>query len=307
MSSGLGDLRKDYESVLRAYVEAGGEAERTRAFDIGRAVEARGHGALAVATFHHDAVHRLCAGNTTPLAEMLRAANDILLDALSPFELAYRAAIDTSTLRRMNLRSEEEIRRIAHALHDETGQLLALIHLALAEQEAELPPPMRGSSNRIRALLDRFEAELRRLSHELRPTILDDLGLVPAVDLLVKGISNRSGLSIELVGSTGGRFWSAAEIALYRIIQEALTNVSRHASARHVCVELKRTPAGIRCAVVDDGCGFDARPGGRPRGLGLLGIQERVAALGGRLHIESTRGRGTRLVVNIPFGGERGD
>jgi signal transduction histidine kinase len=307
MSSGLGDLRKDYESVLRAYVEAGGEAERARAYDIGRAAEARGHGALAVATFHHEALHHLCAGNTTPLAEMLRAANDILLDALSPFELAYRDAIEANTLRRMNLRSEEEMRRIAHALHDETGQLLALIHLALAEQEAELPPTMRGSSNRMRALLDRFEAELRRLSHELRPTILDDLGLAPAVDLLVKGISNRSGLSIELVGSTGGRLSSAVEIALYRIIQEALTNVSRHARARQVCVELQRTPAAIRCAVVDDGCGFDSEPGGCARGLGLLGIQERVDALGGRLNIESTRGRGTRLVVNIPLGGERGD
>jgi len=308
MTGDLRDLRGDYEQVVRDYLAGGGEAARARAYEIGRAAMARGLGTLELAALHHEALCDACtARGDTRTADTVRAAQDVLLDSLSPFELAYRGALQANALlRRLNERSEQQTCRIAHALHDEAGQLLTLIHLALAEWEAELPPELRGRSNRIGVLLDRFESELRVLSHELRPRILDDLGLVPALELLIKGISTRSGLPIELVGSTGGRLSLAVETALYRIVQEALTNVSRHAEAKRARVELDRTAAGVRCTVTDDGRGFDVRADGA-RGLGLLGIEERVEALGGRLELHSTLGTGTKLAVSLPHGGDDGD
>jgi len=199
---------------------------------------------------------------------------------------------------------EEEARRIARELHDEAGQLLASVHLALEEVGRDLPPPHRERLPGIRDLLDRIEEELRRLSHELRPTILDDLGLVPALEWLIQGVSTRTGLPIALEGSTEGRLPPLIETALYRIVQEALTNVTKHARATRVMVRLRREASRIRCVIQDDGIGFDAptvlaRRG--ERGLGLIGIQERLFPLGGSLEITSSPGRGTALSITIPL------
>ncbi len=199
---------------------------------------------------------------------------------------------------------EEEARRIARELHDTAGQLLASVHLTLEEIGRDLPPPHRERLPEIRGLLDRIEEELRHLSHELRPTILDDLGLVPALEWLIQGVSARTGLSITLEGSTAGRLSPLIETALYRIVQEALTNVTRHARATRVTVRLRREAARIHCMIQDDGIGFDvptvlARRG--ERGLGLIGIQERLFPLGGSLEITSASGRGTALSITIPL------
>lgn len=122
-------------------------------------------------------------------------------------------------------------------------------------------------------LLDRIEEHLRRLSHELRPTILDDLGLFPAIEFLAQGVSRRMGLPITMEGSTEGRLPPLIETALYRIVQEALTNVTKHAQATRVTVRLQREVRKICCSIRDDGIGFDvpavlARRG--ERGLGLI-------------------------------------
>ncbi|MBI4609184.1 MAG: PAS domain S-box protein [Candidatus Rokubacteria bacterium] len=208
-------------------------------------------------------------------------------------------------VRRLNEVLEEETRRLAHALHDEAGQLLVSVYLALEEIGRELPARARGRLQEVTALLDQIEEQLRRLSHELRPTILDDLGLVPAVEFLAGRVAKRSGLRIGVEGSTGGRLPPLMETALYRSVQEALANVARHAQATRVRVHLRREARAIRCSVRDDGVGFDvgtvlARRG--DRGLGLVGIRERAGALGGTLEVISAPGRGTELLITIPLG-----
>jgi len=227
------------------------------------------------------------------------------MESLSPFEMTHRAFREANTvLRRLHERIEEETRRIAHTLHDEAAQLLASVHVALAAMSHDLPPSARGRLEEVRGLLDRIEDDLRRLSHELRPTILDDLGLLPALEFLADGIAKRTGLPIEVGGSTHGRLPPVVETALYRIVQEALTNAVRHADAARVRVELQREPQAIRCSIADDGVGFDARTvlahRGGP-GLGLVGIRERLEAVRGSVQINSAPGQGTRLHVAIPL------
>lgn len=197
---------------------------------------------------------------------------------------------------------EEEARRIAHQLHDEAGQITATLHLTLQQLEEELPCRHRGRLRQMRALVLGLEDRLRSLSHELRPTILDDLGLVPAVGFLVESFSSRTGIAVEVKGDLGElRFDAQVETALYRFLQEALANVSRHAQAHRVVIEFERRAGAARCSITDDGTGFD--PGAAARhegGLGLIGIRERLEALGGRLGVRSAPGRGTRLVAALP-------
>jgi len=201
---------------------------------------------------------------------------------------------------------EEEAKRIAHALHDEAGQVLASVHLALEEMAAELPSSARAHLRNIRNQLDRIGGQLRRLSHELRPMILDDLGLQPALHFLAQGVSARTGIPVTVECSTDGRLSPAIETAIYRIVQEALVNVTKHAQATSVRIQLQREADLIRCGVRDDGVGFDVpavvAQRGKP-GLGLLGIRERLDALGGKLSITSAPGRGTELLITIPING----
>jgi len=197
---------------------------------------------------------------------------------------------------------EDEARRIAHELHDEAGQLLASVHIALDEQVAQVPDRTQAVQ-RIHALLDRVEGQLRRLSRELRPTILDDLGLGPAVEWLAQGAAERTGMSIS-VHAPIDRLPSAMETALYRIIQEAVTNAIRHSGARTVEIRVWQEEATVHAAVRDDGRGFDAdaamaRRG--DRGLGLIGMRERVDALGGRFVLRSAPGKGAEVAVAIPI------
>jgi signal transduction histidine kinase len=205
---------------------------------------------------------------------------------------------------------EEEAKRIAHGLHDEAGQLLASVHLALEEMAADLPSSARAHVQNIRNQLDRIEDQLRRLSHELRPTILDDLGLQPALDFLAQGASTRAGIPVTVEGSTDGRLSPVVETAIYRIVQEALANASKHAQATSIRIQLHREADTIRCTVQDDGVGFDVAAvfarRGKP-GLGLLGIRERLYALGGKLSIKSAPGWGTELLITIPIKTRDGD
>src|SRR5436309_3696069 len=207
------------------------------------------------------------------------------------------------TLRALNQRLEEEARRIAHALHDESGQLLVSVYLALDTLLADLEPDARERLTEIRTRLEQVEAQLRRLSHELRPTILDDLGLKPAIEFLADGISKRTGRPVTVSGSTGGRLSGPVETAMYRIVQEALTNVAKHAQATQAVVNLERRPDALVCSIADNGRGFDARARSarmHSEGLGLIGMRERAASLGGTLSIASGPGRGTTLKIVVP-------
>ena len=181
------------------------------------------------------------------------------------------------------------------------------IHLALAEIGAELPEADRERLETVHGLLDALEERLRRLSHELRPTILDDLGLRPALEFLTEGFAARTGISSSVQGSTKGRLEPLVETAVYRIVQEALTNIARHADATHASIRLSREARVLRCSIQDDGVGMSIDPvtvgaSGR-RGLGLLGIRERLDALGGKFKLRSRPGGGTEVLVTVPIGG----
>ena len=206
-------------------------------------------------------------------------------------------------LRHLNEALEEEVKRIAHALHDEAGQLLASVHIGLADVARDLPAPAAKRLEDVRGLLDKIEEQLRHLSHELRPTILDDLGLGPALEFLADGVSKRTGLSIAVEGSPGKRLPAPTETALYRIVQEALTNVTKHAQATRVYIKFMRNRRLLRGVIRDDGVGFDVptvltRRGSR--GLGLTGIRERLHAVGGTLDIIATPRGGTQLILTVP-------
>ncbi|HYV42851.1 MAG TPA: ATP-binding protein, partial [Thermoanaerobaculia bacterium] len=218
--------------------------------------------------------------------------------------LSHRDALRILSARYLHAR-EEEAKRIAHQLHDEAGQITASIHLALAEIGGGLPAPDRERLQQVTASLDEIEERLRRLSHELRPTILDDLGLRPALEFLAEGFSARSGIAIRVEGTMKGRVDPVIETTIYRVVQEALTNIARHSSAGDATIKLTREHERLRCTIRDDGVGFDTklvRPGdGGHRGLGLLGIRERLDALGGRMQIRSTPAAGTELSVAVPI------
>jgi signal transduction histidine kinase len=177
------------------------------------------------------------------------------------------------------------------------------VHLVLEAAVAGLPPPFQARFHPVRGHLDAIETQLRRLSHDLRPTILDDLGLLPALQLLVDGVARRTGLRIRLDSTIDGRLTPAVETALYRVMQEGLTNITKHAAATRVHLQLWRDAGMIRGRLQDDGVGFavDQVLGRRGlRGLGLLGIQERLEAVGGTLQITSAPGLGTTLDISLP-------
>src|SRR6185436_10007631 len=223
----------------------------------------------------------------------------------SPFEMTHRGYQEAVVaLRSMNQRLEDEARRIAHALHDDAGQLLASVHLGLEAATAGLPAGARARFDRVRALLDDIERHLRRLSHELRPTILDDLGLLPAIEFLARGLTERSGVPISVTAAEQRRLPTAVETALYRVVQEALRNAVRHASAQGVEVRLDHGAGGVRLLVKDDGRGFDVTAALRrrgARGLGLIAMRERLNEVGGALAIKSAAGHGTELSITIPL------
>jgi two-component system sensor histidine kinase UhpB len=198
---------------------------------------------------------------------------------------------------------EEERRRIARELHDETSQalnaLLLSIEMAqdsLPEHDVEARQRMEASKQLTAQTLD----AIHNLAFDLRPTMLDDLGLVPSVRWYAKRQSETYGVQI-LVEADGldERLPDQTEVALFRVVQEALTNVAKHANASLARVRLERRPGGIRLTVQDNGSGFDVEQAHGDR-LGLFGIQERVSLLGGSLDVESKRGRGTKLTVEVP-------
>jgi PAS domain S-box-containing protein len=199
---------------------------------------------------------------------------------------------------------EDEARRLAHRLHDEAAQITAAAHLALDDIAPELPAALGERLLDVRAVLDGLDEHLRCLSHELRPTLLDDMGLAPALGFLAESFSARTGIPVEVEGDLGQeRLDPLVETALYRIIQEALANVGRHAEAGRVAIRFERRQRCLRFLVRDDGVGFDpgAVGSGRHGGLGLLGMRERLAAIGGRLDVVSSPGRGAQLTATLPL------
>jgi signal transduction histidine kinase len=232
--------------------------------------------------------------------EELRVAETFAARAAVAVDLADRVARDS--LRRVVEGQELERRRLARELHDETGQALTSILLGLKRvEEAKTEEDAHGAASELRAEIVKTLQGVRRLAVELRPKALDDFGLVPALERLAEAFGGDSGIAIDLEANVGDdRLPPEMETALYRIAQEALTNVAKHARAQHVSVVVTRRHGSVTILVEDDGRGFGAR-GGDDDGLGLVGMRERVGLLGGRLAIESTEGSGTTIVAEVPL------
>jgi signal transduction histidine kinase len=300
----ISDLEAAYGHALRDHLASPQELTLQDAYELGRRARREGLGILDVAALHARVVAALPgAGPVAAAHDGLGPLADFLVECLAPFEMAYRGIDEANTaLRRLTERLDAEARRIAHALHDEAGQLLAAVYLAVDEIAHEAPPPTRERLETLHALLDEVYEELRRLSHELRPPMLDELGLVPTVEFLAEGMAKRSGLEITVDGTTDGRLAPPVEITVYRVVQSALTNVSKHAQARQAHVLFQRAGGTLVCQVRDDGIGFDpAATRACPQGLGLVGMRERLEALGGELRIESAPGHGTVVTARIPL------
>ena len=295
------DLAERYLEILHEYVGGTSETSLSRGYDLARRALVDGCGVLELAAIHHQALRRVFMEHGASDG-LLTAAGEFFAECLSPYEMSHRGAQEgTRALRHLNEVLEAELKRIAHALHDEAGQLLASVHIAIADVANELPPQARGRLDGVEVLLKQIEAELRTLSHELRPTVLDNLGLVPALEHLAEKVAKRTGLILSVTGETGERLPAAVETALYRIVQEALNNVVRHAHAHSVRIDLQRTRRKILCVIRDDGVGFDAFDQHGKQGLGLSGIRERLNSLGGSLSVVTETRRGTTLLADIPL------
>ncbi len=306
MKVSLRELEAQYGSALHTYIVKPDESALHRAYELGRKALDNGVGVLEMAALYHKALLTLLAGQPTLGEEMgvVRASENFLVESLAPFEMTHRGIRDANNAwRQLNGRLEEEAKRIAYTLHEETSQFVACAHLALHELARDVSPS-HPSLQELKNLLDQIAAQLRQLSHELRPAILDEFGLVPALEFLADGISRRTGVQVHVEGLKGDRLPFSIETALYRMVHEALTNASRHARATAVNVRLCREPRIIRCSITDDGVGFDrsAVMAKKARhGIGLLGIEHRLKVLGGTLQIKSKPGRGTEIFITIPL------
>ncbi len=207
--------------------------------------------------------------------------------------------VERDTLRRAMDAQELERRRLARELHDETGQALTSLLLGLRAVEEADEDERRKRLAEVRELAVATLQDVRRLAVELRPKALDDFGLVPALERLVATFTEQTGIRVDLEQTLGGtRLPPETETALYRITQEALTNVVKHAHATRVSIVLTRKDASVTAVIEDDGRGFD--PGStREGGYGLLGMRERVELIGGRLDIEANDA-GTTVVAEVP-------
>lgn len=204
---------------------------------------------------------------------------------------------------------EDERKRIARELHDSTGQSLSSMMLGLkALADACHVPELQRRAEELRSVASQTLDDVHSLSLQLRPSVLDDLGLPEAIRRHVADFRKRHSLTIDLAiqGMDEGRLPTAVETALYRIIQEALTNVVRHSNAQTASIFIERTPAKVLTIIEDDGKGFNQSEIDWLDGhLGLYGIRERTELLSGQLTLETAVNQGTSLFVEIPLVNEK--
>jgi signal transduction histidine kinase len=299
------DAPTAYPTALHDYLDGAGEPALQQAYHIGRRALEAGMGLVAIADIHHGCLRSLMS--RTPANDerdrILTRAGQFLAECISPYEMTYGGFREANTaLRHFNEVLEQEAKRISNALHDEAGQLLVAVYIALQDLADEVPA-VQPQVLKVAQLLDQIEFQLRRLSHELTPALLNDLGLVPALRYLFEGLAQRSRLQISIEAVPERRLPRRVETTLYQIAKEALHNVVKHAQATAVWIRFQRTAGSIVCSVRDNGRGFDpaatARRG-EEQGFGLIGIRERLNVVGGQLRIDSGGG-GTELVISIPL------
>ncbi len=230
----------------------------------------------------------------TEVAELSRAFNEML----DRIETERR-----ESARRELLAQEGERRRVAAELHDEIGQGLTALLIELDHAVAEAPGEQRDALAGAREVAAQLLEDVRRLARSLRPEVLDELGLVPALTNLCDRLGARTGLEIELQrDGTLPELGADVQLVLYRVTQESLTNIVRHAGARRVDVRLAARGDRIELQVADDGTGIAHAS---QRGNGIRGMRERAVLVGGRLDVESGAGAGTRVSLTVPLERDR--
>jgi two-component system sensor histidine kinase UhpB len=199
---------------------------------------------------------------------------------------------------------EEERRRLSRELHDETAQVFSAVKMELSVFDVDVRPEAKGRLDRLMRLVDTGIRGIRNVVNDLRPSLLDDLGLLPALRSMVAQFAERSGLEVgfDAPGALPS-LSKEAELAVFRALQEALSNVARHAEASTVEVRLRVSDGELRLSVADDGRGpesTDTAQLEREGHMGLTGMRERLTAVGGRVAFDGRPGRGTRLEIQVP-------
>lgn len=269
------------------------------------------------------------AAGAEDLARALEVHNPAISHSPAASELLYHRLFDEATrkleaeidarkraveahsaaLRRLVDAEERERRRVSRELHDQLGQDLTALKLGLkvfAAQES-ISPALRKCVRQLDQLADKLLRDVHRLAWELRPVALDDFGLELALQRYARDWSAQAVVPLDFHSQGLGepRLPPEVETTLYRVAQEALTNIARHAQAHRVSLILEQRPGGVSLIVEDDGVGFDATVAGtdatQPRQLGLLGMRERVLLAGGQFSIESSAGTGTAVYARIPL------
>ncbi len=229
--------------------------------------------------------------------------------ALDAAQLSRGLAARTAELSRLQVRMiqqhEEERRRVSLALHDETAQVFSALKLRLGFLGERLEPSLAAEFDRLVELVDEGLLGIRGVTHDLRPSLLDDLGLLPALRSLVADFGERTGIALTVEAPEGlPRLSAEAELALFRTLQEALSNVARHSGAARAAVRIRAANGGVSLAVTDDGRGFggvlDLDRLESAGHLGLAGMRERMAVVGGVVQLGEEPGGGARVEIWVP-------
>lgn len=196
---------------------------------------------------------------------------------------------------------EAERRRLARELHDETAQGLTLVRFSLGMvQQLTAEEKTRKAIDEAFVVLDRTIEGLRRIVGRLSPQALEKLGLIGSIRKEARNLASARGVQVKVKVSEGfGRLSPEAELALYRLVQEALHNIAKHANAEHVVIDLGRKDGQVNLRIEDDGAGFVRKSGTRAHTFGIFGMRERIRSLNGTFRIRSRRGRGTRIEVYL--------
>jgi signal transduction histidine kinase len=212
--------------------------------------------------------------------------------------------------RQLLLAQEEERKKISRELHDQIAQTLTGINIRLAALKTEAAHNTKGLQNKISSaqrMIEKSVDVVHRFARDLRPTVLDDLGVIPALHSFMKAFTKQTGIHIRFTTFTSGRIEqmdTVTRTVLYRVAQEALTNVGRHAQASQVDVSIEKLPRAVGLTIKDNGKSFQVDRVLHPKKnkrLGLLGMRERVEMVGGSLRVESAPGKGTTIRAEIPF------
>ena len=335
-------LLHQYQAALRDYLAGAGEMALAHAYELGRKAVSEGLGVLEMMAIHRKTLDNVL-GDVAKHGEgnLVVKAEEFLAESLSPFEITHRAFREANVklhLLSEHLQSvrEEERSQIARDIHDELGQSLTCLKMDLSWVNNRLstdhslrssPSTNPGNSARkpqsklrngtkpkrqeslqaktvtMLKLIDRTIQTVRRLSSELRPALLDDLGLAATIEWQMQEFKTRTGIKYKLtLPSKDLILDQKRSTAIFRIFQETLTNVVRHSNATRVSISLRKKADNLILRVKDNGKGIAENEISDAKSLGVLGMRERALLLGGEVHITGADGKGTTVTVRVPMG-----